>query len=44
MTDEQKLRYKELNRKTAAAICLKKKQAENIVKEKIESGNRNLDF
>ena len=33
MSDEQKLRYRELNRKTAAANCLKKKQAESVVKE-----------
>ena len=33
MSDEQKLRYRELNRKTAAANRLKKKQAESVVKE-----------
>ena len=34
MSDEQKLRYKELNRKTAAANRLKKKECETVVKER----------
>ena len=34
MSDEQKLRYKELNCKTAAANCLKKKECETVVKER----------
>ena len=34
MSDEQKLRYKVLNRKTAAANHLKKKECQIIVKER----------
>ena len=34
MSDEQKLRYKELNCKTAAANHLKKKECETVVKER----------
>ena len=33
MTDEQKARYKELNRKTAAAKCLESKRNEIEIKE-----------
>ena len=34
MSDEQKLRYKALNCKTAAANCLKKKECQIVVKQR----------
>ena len=38
MTDQQKARYRDLNRKTAAAKRLELKQNEIVIKE------RNVDF
>ena len=33
MTDEQRARYKELNRQTAAAKCLELKQNEVVIRD-----------
>ena len=44
MTDRQKARYKEVNRKTAAANHLKKKLNEDAKKKKLGIGNRNVGF